>query len=527
MQKETFHYIGVSYKQGQSARELITFCAPAEQIRKWGGIPSKTTVFDGGFQRALSKRYKRIVKFFEAGDVSPTSIIVAFRLGELKLTPVGYPPGWPSRESLTYPPALAHISFSAVDIDPMEADTYDLAEQVTAAIGPRLGDTWADPIEDTDGLPAEPEGPQPMETTAEEEDDTDDSIDVGVSKLRDFYSFISSRERIEAWIHSETERYHELKKSGRIGQDEPSPEVNLRILLLSLLKPAMIVDGQHRVWGAAHAAVRDDIVFTVCALKDTDWVEQVFQFVVLNKLAKAISKDFLTGLLNTSLTNTEITSIEPKLQRVGITNSDRIIMRVVNFDRASPFFDMVAQPGEVLGATKEGKLSGQGMLKIARRWRNLGTGSNRKTQRELRLFEKCLVGDSKTTRAGDWVSRQWSKFFHSFWDVLRSIYEPEQVWVKSSGFNLLMIVTMYELQDFFIETKAQADIRFTSLEDFRGQVKVFFEDVPAAFFQNWTATGLQSGKGPQQIREALQMFKNGESLKKVKDSSPLFNPMAS
>jgi hypothetical protein len=515
-----YTYIGFLYRQGDSLQDLITFCAPAEHIKQWGGVPAKTTRFHGGFQRALTKRYKKIMKFFEAGDVSPTSIIVAFREEQLKLTELGYSAAWSSPSELSYPTRLAHLSFEAIDADPTTADTQALAKQVADAMGKRLGEGDTPSAEDGDSGGQNEDSA--IDDADEDADDTEDALDIGVSKLREFHDFVSSPEKISRWIADETEVFEEAKKSGKIGPDEMPPEIALRSLLLSLLKPAMIVDGQHRVNGAADASVREDIVFTVCALKDADWVEQVFQFVVLNKLAKPISKDFLTGLLNTSLTNEEIKTIEPQLERVGISNADRVIMRAINFNPSSPFLDMVALPGEVVGAQNTGKLSGQGMLRIAKRWRGIGGGSNKKTQKELKLFEKCLQGTNHKARVRDWVEQKWTTFFHAFWRTVRSKYEPAQIWVKDSGFHLLMIVTMFELEDYFIETKAAADTRFSSVADFENQTSTFFDDIPAVFFQHWEATGLQSGDGPAYIRDALRMFKDGSSHKDVKKESPLF-----
>src|SRR5262249_42953995 len=135
-------------------------------------------------------------------------------------------------------------------------------------------------------------------------------------------------------------------------------------------KPAMIVDGQHRIFGAYESS-NGPISFNVCAIRDSDWVEQVFQFVVLNKLAKPISSSFLTGLLNTSLTNAELKEIEPRLETVGIKNTDRLLMKYVNFVEESPFHDMVAQPGDMAGIDNQGKLSDKGMLRVAKRWYGL------------------------------------------------------------------------------------------------------------------------------------------------------------
>ena len=179
-----------------------------------------------------------------------------------------------------------------------------------------------------------------LTTTEDDEDEELLEIDVGQSKLRAFYDFLKDSQRIEHWLASENERFEKLKAGKpRTRADREflafTPEQRLRISLVSLLKPAMIVDGQHRVFGAYNSA-NSPITFNVCAIKDADWIEQVFQFVVLNKLAKPISSSFLTSLLNTSLTNQELQEIEPRLETVGISNTDRLLMKYINFSEDSP-----------------------------------------------------------------------------------------------------------------------------------------------------------------------------------------------
>ena len=79
-----YDYVGIRYTQGKGSQELVSFCASATDVRAWGGIPTKTERFHGGFQRALSDRYRKIIKFFDDGQTSPTGIVVAFREGAIR-----------------------------------------------------------------------------------------------------------------------------------------------------------------------------------------------------------------------------------------------------------------------------------------------------------------------------------------------------------------------------------------------------------------------------------------------------------
>lgn len=530
-----YNYIGIKYTQGQSKKELLSFCASANDIHAWGGIPTKTERFHGGFQRALSDRYKKIIQFFNEGQTSPTSVVVAFREGALQVTDLGYPAAWLSEDKLSAKPSFAHVQFAFEERDPDSEDLAALVKAVCDMLRPRLDASEDSPTTEAAVEAGDEAGEQEAAGSEAEEFEisldsaTDDDeeepsleIDVGQSKLRAFYDFLNTPGRMTEWLETETKRYEALKAAkARTRADKEfvalTPEQRLKTSLVSLLKPAMIVDGQHRIIGAYQSA-NAPITFNVCAIKDADWVEQVFQFVILNKLAKPISSSFLTALLNTSLTNRELKEIEPRLETVNIKNTDRILMKYINFSENSPFFEMVSQPGDMAGIDNQGKLSDKGMLRIAKRWYNLTTSNT-----ELRMFLPAIEETHITKARKKWHNHDvWSGFFYAFWAVLKKKYTAEGVWEKRHKNPLLYIVTLMTLQDLFLEKKAGGDSQFKDRDDFVDQVERFFEKVPGAFFVGWEATGLQSGQGPDHIKAAVTALREGRQLGKVKDESELF-----
>lgn len=516
-----YKYLGFKYKQGDSDMELVTFCARAEEIVLWGGVPAKNEQFHGGFQRALSARYKKIVEFFNSGQTSPGAIVVAFREDHLKVEPMAPPTTWATSD-LTLAPQIVSLEFETNEDE--DASLDDLRKQVLALLSERLKFTSASEDEQQEDESEADKDAANGDAVITEDEDGEEELDVGHSKLRAFFQFLSDDERVQKWLGKETERVLALKSKASLTADQKqyvefTPEERLKATLKSLVRPAMIVDGQHRVNGA-NESQKDEIVFTVCAVKDATWIEQVFQFVVLNKMAKPISKDFLTELLNTSLTNDEIKVIDTKLEAVGIRNADRILQKYVNHDQRSPFRGMVAEAGETIGFDREGKLSQQGMLAVAKRWRTIEKGSK---SLELAMFLPALGGVSQKLGRQKWREHEtWTPFFFAFWRTLRNMYEPQQVWVKSPSFHLLYIVTLQALQDLFLESKADGGVKFQCIQDFENQVKEFFTPVPAVFFQGWSATGLQSGTGWEDIKAAVQMLRKGNKLNTVKANSPLF-----
>ena len=514
---KTFQYVGQRFTQGKSSLALVTFCASAADIHSWAGVPHKTDRYHGGFQRALGPRYRKIKKFFDDGQASPTSIVVAFKEGLMNIQSLAYPSAWPPKSELAQSPDLSLLSFS-IDNTIEGADLTVLRGEVAKIIKARL--ELSDDSEQADDADSEEsdEGEVEVDETAQDKDE--DTLDVGHSKLKAFYEFIIDDEKVDAFLKDTGDEGKKKGKGKAKAGTESTPEEKLRATLISLLRPAMIVDGQHRVWGAYESDHAADISFTVNAIVDAGWIEQVFQFVVLNKLAKPISPGFLTSILNTSLTNDEVGVIEDRLSTIGIKSTDRKIMKYLNHEPKSPFFQMVAEPGEVAGINNKGKLSDKGMIRIAKRWESL---KHKQRIRELLMFGKAVGETKKTKLRVRWKNYAvWTEYFYAFWDVIRDLYKPDGIWEKKDGFNLLYIVTMDAMQDMFLESKAAGDAQFANLDDFKDQVRRYFESVPSTFFQNWKATGLQSGDGPEWIKNAIGMFRNEATLADVKDESPLF-----
>jgi hypothetical protein len=520
-----YSYVAQRYSQGDSNVTLLSFTADASDILRWGGVPSKNERFHGGFQRALSARYKKIISFFNTGQISPGAIVIAFRPNAAQITELGYPSAWPNQEQHTTKAAFVHLCFSAEDYESLEIP--ELTAKVRKLLEKRPGFLSAaaeEPSAEEDDQSGPLEVQAAPDEAGEEDSDQDDDLDVGHSKLRAFYDFIGDPGAVNKWIEAEVARIAAIKAQKSLTQAEKeyvaySPTEKLRSTLVSLLRPAMIVDGQHRVNGAAESD-KERVLFTVCAIKESDWVDQVFQFVVLNKMAKPISKDFLTELLNTSLTNEEVKEIDKRLETIGIRNADRRIHRYVNHDSRSPFAGMVAEAGEVAGTDNTGKLSQQGMLALAKRWRAIATSG--KTA-EMSCFLKYLDVKTLSEARAAWQHYEtWLALFFAFWSELKAMYESQQVWIKQEKYHLLYIVTLQALQDVFIESKAKGKIKFQSMNDFREQVREFFADVPGGFFLGWTQTGLQSGKGWEEIKRAVEMFQSGMKLNKVQSKSELF-----
>jgi hypothetical protein len=449
--------------------KTVLFCARAEDVAAWGGVPQKSSRFLKGFQRSEDKtHWEEISDYFETeGNISPTAIVVAFKPGCAELV-----------ETTGAPLGILKINY----VDHSGKTTQELAKLVYAELLPVAG---------ADIASAEAAGAgQAQQVPVDEDDDepedetgTDGALSVGTSHLADFLRFLNS----DALI------------AQAIGEDEAT----LRKMLLNLLQPATIVDGQHRTRGAAF--LEKGITFPVVGLIDADWREQVFQFVVINQRARPIPAEFLSAIISNSLNNNDIQEMSSRLEQAGVKLENTKIMDLVHGDQRSPFVGMI--DFKIQGA--KGRLTYPGMLTLARRFRGLRTHD---TEVRFSGFFKEVFADAMnvpkyTDRRRLWQNSVWFEYFAAFWDELRT-----QVCDEGGGYehlwgyntNLLKIVTLQELQNLFLQWLSDRRDKVHSVEELRTLAKKFAEHLKPIFFEKaWKLPSLQSGTGRKYLRAAL------------------------
>src|SRR5690606_18131371 len=138
-----------------------------------------------------------------------------------------------------------------------------------------------------------------------------------------------------------------------------------------------------------------------------------------------------------------------RLDAIGVKNTERRIMKYLNHDERSPFYGMVAEAGEVAGVDNVGKLSDKGMIRLAKRWRQI-----RRPKLEISMFASAIGASNLTDARRRWREYEtWFPFFYAFWEEIRAKYEKDGIWEKSEDYALLYIVTMHAMQDLFLDTK--------------------------------------------------------------------------
>jgi len=473
--KKNYPYFGVLFQQRESGPKSVLFLAPAEEISDWGGVPRKSAAFLKGFQRAIEKDHvKDITEFFDKdANMSPTAVVVAFKPDRLKITELPIPSKGPKPSSMIGKPVLINVELDDCQTETIEA----LAGKVANA----LKKEWGAP-DDDDSTENSAEPNEPDETNLDEAEGLEQELSLGVSHLKSFLDNLKSKQ----WV----------------AEQKKEDEVKFRTLLADLLKPAMIVDGQHRTEGAAD--LEQEIAFPVVGLVDADWREDVFHFVVINQKARPIKPEFLSAIISSSLSNKDIEKLKSRLEQAGIDLVDTRIIDSLHTETNSPFRQMI--DFKISGA--EGKLKYAGMLQLAKRFRRLSThNSETKFSTFFRsVFKDACKGKTYADKRARWMDEIWFKYFCHFWCTIRERICDDTAGYASlwqPGTNLMKVVTLQELQNLFLQWLFDR-MEVVTERSFQKLVEIFIKNLKAKFFADkWALPSLQSGTGREYLREAL------------------------
>ena len=422
---------GYTYRQNARAPLTFTFVRGASDVIGWCGVPRKTSDDQMGYQRHLDPTRKaKISRFFNFPEnSSPTSIVLGFypdstsveifdvdqgdwielpeepndgRVGPdieelLAMAGAGADaadaaaadaaaPGADAAGADPAPGAAAYreqirrtrITFE----DPADKTVQEIAEELLQRLRERLPAVVVDAAAADDDVAAEEE-----EEEEEEEESDEDNIEFGKTQV--------------------TQLIEDLQDPVFVAANED--------LIRDLGMPALVIDGQHRLFGAEDIG---NIPFTFVSILDADWEEQVFQFCVINKCAKAVDDDVITSNAALSLTGTELAEVEARLTVAGFNIEKVDIMRRCFIAENAPFHGKVTMPGN--DADEDRPLLGsKQIVKLAKNpWRN-GKGSFL-TEMKKRLYG---AGTSAGERTLHWKeSGDWARAFNLFWDIISKEY---------------------------------------------------------------------------------------------------------
>jgi hypothetical protein len=210
-----------------------------------------------------------------------------------------------------------------------------------------------------------------------------------------------------------------------------------------MLLPALVIDGQHRLFGAA--AVEEDIPFLVCSMVNPEWKEQVFQFTVINDKARGIPKPFITSLAGMSLTSQELSELRTRLSQAGVQLWEVNVMQRLGYEPRSSFYKMIEF--KVTGSGTKG-LGYQTMKRVGKSW------YDPKHQGLITLMRILYTGTTEKRRSAKTLKTEWQKtddwflFLSKFWDQVKQKFGKTKLWELHSP--LMIAVVLNQLQETFL-----------------------------------------------------------------------------
>lgn len=470
-------YKALKFKQNIEGTDIIVFIAKSAEIDVWASPPTKVTPYLRGYQRGLdSDRIREISQFFEnPKNTSPSSILLSLNPNCTNIDVI---------ETNFFGEGIDLVNLKLEYEDCYDTiNVDDLITKTLEILRKRLDEEDEEDEESVDD-----------EENGECEEDEKNEINL-------FENFALSDEDIT--LKSGFETYiSNLENPDFVSQLNEKDKEGLKASLKSLLLPAIIVDGQHRVGGAAE--IDNPISFVCCAFVDSDikanWEEQVFQFIILNLKARKINTEFISSIIATSLTKNELKRVSKRIDdaKVGIKSKMALIMNRIHIEEVSPFYQLIDH--NIEGHT--GFLGFTGMKTIVKKWY-----SPRQDYRELL---KPLITDK-------WEDA-WFDFFCVFWDKVKEKYT--NCWGNSDS-NLMKLVTLQELQNkFFSWGVLQISYRggLIGKDELKDAIDNFLIDISEDFFTRDWIPASQS----KDFREYLQRALNSALSRKAYYNTKLF-----
>jgi DGQHR domain-containing protein len=107
------------------------------------------------------------------------------------------------------------------------------------------------------------------------------------------------------------------------------------------LKPALIVDGQHRLNGMVEVK-NEDLPLPIIALLDANAEEQAFQFVVINSKAVKVPPDNVKAIVASQFNET---NLQDRLLKAGVNFGETsAVLKDIDSSENSPFYQMLKWP---------------------------------------------------------------------------------------------------------------------------------------------------------------------------------------
>lgn len=444
-----FEYPAIKVVQRPGAMPFYLVGSAADLLLEWADVPRKKEEYMAGYQRELDDRHKRIARFIEQDpkNIVPGSVIVAVRSEAFSV--VDEAPSGVCRVAIDY---------TARPYEDLLKSVYDeflsrLSESERASIAL-----------------------QPAETSAEELDDESEDESMPESYL------------------ARLTRELQVALSG--ASVPPSRLKAVEDFVRGVTKPGLIIDGQHRVFGAKDVEAFDVVNLPVVLLPGLSYSEQVFHFYVLNNKAKPLKPTELRATISTSLTRGEIESLYDRLRKSGVKAEEARWTHEMNTNPASPFRGLIdfgfADGGGIIGENAAFQVVSQFM----------------KPDKKRRILINGVTA---------WADEDYKlRLFFAFWQAIAERYP--KAWAEGQRQDngkgqIFYKASMQVLQEYILESMVKAmpgrhqrnqPSPFADPADVAAEVRSLLFYLPEEFFTRpWQETGLDTPERRKYLKNMM------------------------
>jgi hypothetical protein len=479
-----YEYHGLKLIQREGAPPLYLTSAPAAELLEWCDVPRAKGDFMAGYQRTLDKRrvgdlatYLRL----SPKNIVPGAIIVAVDEDYISIDEAnnGMCSLRIAEDTRSFEQKLQELwgAFSTrLGVDELGSAGLDVSTP-GALVSPEVG---SDAIEATDA-PHDDD-----DTSADSLDDDDDDGLYPTSYLA------SLTKEITAALHD--------MNALPISRQEA-----IRSYIEGVSKPGLIIDGQHRVFGAkdvVESAVRPPVVL----LPGLTFSEQVFQFYVLNSKARPLRPTELRRIISTSLSNEEIAGLYARFKAAGVQAEEARWTLEMDQSPSSPFRGRINFGFDQAGSIIPENVADQ----VVRGFMKMSASKYR--QLTAPLGDRWVDPD-KRLEAFFWF---WSAIRNEYDDAWKNAEAKADAGEKS---QLFMKVTLLTLQTFILDRfvtalpyRSATDLPPLSARDeVAKMVKSTLTNLPAEFFEReWKMKQIDTSEGRRQLARVMEDVWNNQ-----------------
>jgi hypothetical protein len=541
-----FRYPAVSVQQTNTGPAVVLFGAPAHAINRWAGVPQKKALESTetvGFQRELSdSRLEQLRQFLSNNqNTVQNPLLCATRdtgCGTVSLVPASDSDHWGWVEiddgDLGSKSLLQLLEMVKAELEERVPTLQNKTPpaKLVADIKRRAAGVSASPTGSSLTAPGEPGADIPAESETDQDDpgaDADPEVLGAIltdeSHIRAFWEDVAARVRV-------------LQDHGGAFSADSLAGFS-RDAMESLLRPVVVVDGQHRLMGAvedararANAADQQNWIaeqvdagrspedvaselqerlsrrLLVSLLLCPDPAEHVFQFVVVNQRATPIGKALLGTIVSTTLSSEELTRVASRLEDAKIPLEDSRSINFMAKQPSSPFCGKVERglsrdrgdllPWTVMGGLirvfrflKEGKLYGMNP-DHTKQWR-------RRCLDDSPLVARYAAAGYSTPYEY-WCSANgpWRQAFIAFWSETRDLLgnttdaDAKNYWGSARQSQLFNMISLQILTADFFRYLTGAGQRLESPEQVREATRDWLGDVDRGYFsRDWKLSGVK------------------------------------